>query len=102
MKWIVPTHADRAVYNKAGKALITPGISPEQFEAASDIVGNWRASHRYPLHAITMSLRARVRRFDKGALVVQRSKRLASIMPKLQRMRLTQIQDIGGCRAVVK
>ena len=40
----------------------------------------------------------------KGALVAQRIKRLPSIVSKLQReaqMRLSQMQDIGGCRAVV-
>jgi hypothetical protein len=104
MKWTVPKHEDRSIYNKAGKILVAKDVpaEAEDFAAAAEIVADWRASHRYPLHAITMSLRGRVRKFDKGALVVQRSKRLASIIPKLQRMRLTQIQDIGGCRAIVR
>jgi hypothetical protein len=52
-----------------------------------------------------MNLRHAARRFDAAPLVAQRTKRLLSIFYKLDRfpnMKLTQMQDIGGCRAVVK
>jgi hypothetical protein len=101
MRWPTPAYADRTVYNKAGKSIVNGEGPLREFEEALEIIGNWRASHQYPLHAIAMGLRVRARRFDKDALIVQRSKRLASILPKLLRMRLTQIQDIGGCRAVM-
>ncbi len=102
MRWRPPGYLESFVYNRAGKTLATPNVPPEQFGKALEIVGDWRAAHAYPLHAIMMGLRTRAYRYDKDALVVQRSKRLASIIPKLNRMRLTQIQDIGGCRAVVR
>lgn len=53
---------------------------------------------------MTMDLRQKVHRTASKALVVQRLKRIRSILAKLSKessMRLTQMQDIGGCRAVV-
>ena len=60
--------------------------------------------HAFPLNTITMDLRQKVKRVRPGANVVQRLKRARSMLAKLQKeasMRLTQMQDIGGCRAVV-
>ncbi len=102
MKWSAPMYEDRSIYNKAGKTLLKEGVSTEDLNSALEIVGDWRAAHRYPLHAIMMTLRTRARHTDSSAIVVQRSKRIVSIIPKLERMRLTQIQDIGGCRAILK
>ncbi|MDX2260696.1 MAG: RelA/SpoT domain-containing protein [Gemmatimonadales bacterium] len=72
---------------------------------ALEIINNWRASHSQPLLSTRMSLSGRARRVDPGALIAQRLKRLPSIELKLRRnphMRLSQMQDTGGCRAVVK
>lgn len=101
MAWTKPKF-ERPAYNAAGRIIIEAGIPYDRYVEAIDIVGNWRSSHAYPLHAIAMSLRTRVNRIDQGAPVVRRLKRLASIMPKLERLNLTQIQDIGGCRAVLR
>lgn len=51
-----------------------------------------------------MLLKGRAKKIDKTAVIAQRLKRLPSIRAKLQRepMRLPQMQDIGGCRAIVK
>jgi hypothetical protein len=52
-----------------------------------------------------MTLLQRARSIDPAALIAQRLKRLPSIALKLQQdpsMRLSQMQDIGGCRAVVR
>ena len=52
-----------------------------------------------------MSLRHRARNLDRTALVAQRIKRLPSIIRKLELldwMTLAQMQDIGGCRAVLR
>lgn len=71
---------------------------------AAGIMGNWRSSHSYPLHALKMTLRRRARRLESGALVAQRLKRLPSIVNKLERsqgMKLSRMHDIGGCRAVL-
>ena len=101
-KWSYPTYADRTVYNSAGKVFVKGPPTTAAVENALGIIGDWRAAHQYPLHAIAMTLRGRAHEIDPDCIIAQRSKRLASIIPKLMRMRLTQIQDIGGCRAVVK
>ena len=57
-----------------------------------------------PLNAIIMNVRRHARHVDPNAYVVQRLKRLPSIEAKLRRqptMALDQMQDLGGCRAVV-
>ena len=75
------------------------------WQAASPIISNWRACHGYPLNIFHINLRRAARRVDTSPLVAQRTKRLTSIALKLDReprMKLSQMQDIGGCRAVVK
>ncbi len=72
---------------------------------ALDIAGNWRSSHGYPLHVVKTLLRNRAKAVDTGALVAQRLKRMPSIITKLQRfhaMQLSTMQDLGGCRAVLR
>ena len=74
------------------------------YQNALAIANNWRSSHSYPLLAMRMTLAGRARRVDGDALVAQRLKRLRSTESKLRRlphMKLSQMQDIGGCRAVV-
>lgn len=75
---------------------------------AVDIVSNWRAAHSYPLQAMKMTLKIRAKGIDPSAIVAQRLKRLASIKLKLRLSKeaghhpnLSQMQDIGGCRAVM-
>jgi hypothetical protein len=68
------------------------------------IVQNWRTSHGFPLNTFQMLLRTRAKRVDPKAVIAQRLKRFSSIMNKLTRephMRLTQMQDLGGCRAIL-
>jgi len=68
------------------------------------VINNWRAAHAQPLVTFNMTLRGRSAKIDSRALVAQRLKRLSSIEAKLRdrpSMRLTQMQDIGGVRAVV-
>ena len=52
-----------------------------------------------------MTLKMRAKRLDKRALIAQRLKRLSSIDVKLKRnkhMKISQMQDLGGCRAVLR
>ena len=77
----------------------------EEYLNATDIINNWRSAHGLPLNTFQTTLRNSARRFDPEALIAQRTKRLVSIAKKLYdrpTMKLTQMQDIGGCRAVVK
>lgn len=69
-----------------------------------DIVSNWRASHHRPLNTFYMALKSRAEAIDTKAIASQRIKRLESITSKLKlqpKMKLSQMQDIGGCRAVM-
>jgi hypothetical protein len=80
-------------------------VSTADFDLALKIINNWRSSHSYPLQAIKVTLRGRARQVDRRAIIAQRLKRLSSISAKLVRnnkMHLSQMQDIGGCRAVLR
>lgn len=94
--------------NAAGRTLVE-GIggtvdSMDRYLEAYAVMSNWRASHQFPLNTFKINLRERARSIDEHAFVAQRLKRAPSIIAKLSRfpnIRLTQMQDIGGCRAVV-
>lgn len=96
----------RSRIDTAGNTLIYRLTGPRMADRdeALAIISNWRAAHGWPLNAIKLTLRKRALRVDKDALVAQRLKRLSSIDAKLRRepnMKLSQMQDIGGCRAVI-
>jgi ppGpp synthetase/RelA/SpoT-type nucleotidyltranferase len=104
MAWAHPQHPKGRV-DAAGDTLVNPNASLEQKEAALEVINNWRSSHSYPLQSLKMTLRTRALKTDRRAITAQRLKRLSSIAAKLDRnknMKLSQMQDIGGCRAVVK
>jgi len=86
---------------KAGKTIVRDNLTSVEEEAALEIINNWRASHAFPLNTITMHLK---RIADADMVVVQRLKRLDSIVGKLKRfpnMSLCAMQDLGGCRVIV-
>lgn len=111
MVWAVPQNTIQEI-NAAGRVLVAgydmDELFSEKFDQwirAYEILNNWRASHSYPLNTFQVNLRRSARRFDPNALVAQRIKRLVSITNKLSRlpnMKLSQMQDIGGCRAVME
>lgn len=79
-------------------------VNTPEVAKAIDVARNWRASHSYPLNAFQMNLRRRARRLEPDALVVSRMKRMRSVYDKLVRepnMKLSQMQDLGGCRAIL-
>jgi len=99
MAWTAPQFSKSEV-DKAGAALVTNNVFGTDFQ----IVDNWRSSHNYPLNFFQNDLRKRAKAIDCDCIVAQRIKRLSSITEKLKRFstaRLSQIQDIGGCRAVM-
>jgi ppGpp synthetase/RelA/SpoT-type nucleotidyltranferase len=80
--------------------------NPEKLKNALDILANWRSAHSFPLNTFQMHLRKLAKEIDSSAVIVQRLKRVSSILYKMNRkqtntMRLSQMQDIGGCRAIV-
>ena len=91
--------------DSAGKVLCNSELNPENFNEAIELVDYWRAAHVVPLRACRSLLTTRAKSVDKTCDVVQRLKRLPAIVRKLQEqpnMKLTQMQDIGGCRAIVR
>ncbi len=88
----------------AGRALVerldTPADDQQWIDAAV-LVDAWRRSHSIPLQTFRANLRNRA---GSRAIVAQRLKRLPSIIGKLQRLsriRLSRMQDIGGCRVIM-
>lgn len=102
MAWTVPHYAPSEI-DSAGKQLASNprALSTQQF----DILNNFRASHGFPLNTLQMRLRGRAHQIDRDAVVNQRIKRRQSIAAKLGKMgslKLSKMQDVGGCRAVVQ
>lgn len=126
MKWVIPQY-DRERVNQAAKVLRNPpsftnqlGVAPEQLnqdhkreirewidkvvQYSLPVIGNWRSSHSFPLNTFKIGLLRKAVQIDENSLVAQRLKRLSSITAKLHRfpeMKLSQMQDIAGCRAIV-
>ena len=106
MAWAVPLY-DRKDVDDAGRKLAKLEFPVTNMEGlgALAIINNWRSSHSYPLNTFQMTLRRKGRKLERGVIVAQRIKRLESIHAKLTRqptMRMSQMQDIAGCRAVFK
>jgi Region found in RelA / SpoT proteins len=103
--WALPEHA-RAEVNAAGRLILERPTAQTIFEygRALDIVNNWRSAHAFPLNTFQMNLRSRANRFTASSNDATRIKRLPAIRAKLRRMPaldLSEMQDIGGCRAVL-
>jgi hypothetical protein len=102
MAWATPQYS-RSEVDRAGRILA--GREAGDLDGALAVIGNWRTAHGFPLNTFQMGMRTRCRQPDPSAIVAQRIKRLSSIKAKLERqatMQLSQMQDIGGCRAVLK
>jgi ppGpp synthetase/RelA/SpoT-type nucleotidyltranferase len=103
MAYSKPIYAREDV-NAAGR-MLAGQQGDFEVQHALTIINNWRSSHAFPLNAFHVTLRKRAKKVDSRALTAQRIKRLPSIGLKLARfpeMRLSQMQDLGGCRAVVR
>lgn len=96
--------------NKAGRTIrkgLTgdgSGFSEDQLNRAFDVMLAYRAAHQYPLTKANMGLRSMVRSENCEVEVSQRLKKAMTIIDKLVReptMQLANMQDIGGCRAVL-
>jgi ppGpp synthetase/RelA/SpoT-type nucleotidyltranferase len=99
MAWITPLFSKNEV-DKAGAALASNNETSPDIE----VIDNWRASHNFPLNAFRTNLRTKAHAIENHCIISQRIKRLSSIAEKLKRFkttRLSQMQDIGGCRAVM-
>lgn len=90
--------------DEAGKILISTNASYEEKDNSLDILNNFRLCHNYPINTFQATLRFKLNKICKEYLVSQRLKRMPSMLFKLRRypqMRLSQMQDIGGLRAIL-
>jgi ppGpp synthetase/RelA/SpoT-type nucleotidyltranferase len=108
MAWAKPEYT-RAEVNEAGEILISPTASLADIDYALKVVNNWRSIHACPLQSMKMTLTGRAKKQDPTALIAQRTKRIQAITFKLAnhraenlQLKMTQMHDIGGCRAVLR
>lgn len=94
--------------NRAGKTIryFLEGREADslKFGEAISVIQDFRAAHAEPLTTAGMGLRSMVHTAGYEPHVSQRLKRLPTILNKLGReptMSLANMQDIGGCRAVL-
>ena len=103
--WAVPAFT-RGEVDRAGRLLAQNGVAadPLVIGHALDLINNWRSSHSFPLNTFQMTLENRAASICERPIVARRLKRVPSIFAKLRRfptMKLSQMQDIGGARAVL-
>ncbi|KAA5603382.1 RelA/SpoT domain-containing protein [Blastochloris sulfoviridis] len=93
----------KAKVDRAGKYLSGKNDITEEYIESDFIVDVYRASHLEPLSETTLELQRWLQGSGKRYYAAQRLKRKPQIIRKLRRLsvRLTQLQDIGGCRIVV-
>jgi len=109
MNKVDPKKFSKAKTDMAGEILSDKNTSDLKKLEAIEVLDNWRAAHSYPMHIFKKRLKSVSEKIDKNALSVQRLKRVPSILKKLTReydgkkatMKLTQMQDIAGCRVVM-
>ncbi|MGO7686632.1 RelA/SpoT domain-containing protein [Rhizobium ruizarguesonis] len=67
------------------------------------IANSWRDSHFLPMRSIFLTTKYKLRKLKIGGDMAARPKRMASIRRKLRESstKLDQMQDIGGCRAIL-
>ena len=103
MEWATRKFTEEQL-DEAGRMLIDKQSTPVDVMIAIERINNWRAAHAFPLNTMQMRLRDKAYKVDRYANVAQRIKRLHAIESKLRRLKhvsLSNMQDIGGCRAVV-
>lgn len=104
MGYVVPAYT-RGDVIRAGKMLASETSGQADLAWATEVLTNWRAAHGYPLNTFQATLREKLKTMDRNAVVGQRLKRAPSVIAKLQRfktMKLPQMQDIAGLRAIVE
>lgn len=106
MNYAKPLHS-RAEVNAGARSLIAfiNDTGPvAQAAVGVSMIENFRAAHNYPLNSFHITLKRRAVSAAKSALTAQRTKRMRSIINKLvdqSEMKLSQMQDIAGCRAIM-
>lgn len=104
-KWTKPQYSKRQI-DAVGRHLIELNSDSSPYmENALSILNNFRSSHSFPLNTMRTYLQRKSKEIYLDSLVTQRIKRRAAIEHKLLQMnslKLSKMQDIGGCRAVMQ
>ena len=93
---------------RAGEKLLDKDLmikKPEEYFSAMDVLSYWRLIHERPLDIAFTMLQDVANKRDRTTVCAKRLKRFVSIEAKLRRfsnMKLKNMQDIGGCRAIVR
>ena len=98
--------------DRAARKIRLGEVSGEEKNSEIEKVQNFREFHLYPLMLLKNHLVRTSRSVDDSIIVARRLKRLSTIIDKLERpsldgssdnsIKLTRMQDIAGCRAIVK
>jgi Region found in RelA / SpoT proteins len=88
----------------SGGLIWTEETAPE-IRQAFRIANNWRDAHAYPMKSVRAQINSFMRHQNVEGLCAARLKRMQAIRRKLRRPgfreNLSQIQDLGGCRAIL-
>jgi ppGpp synthetase/RelA/SpoT-type nucleotidyltranferase len=94
----------RTKIDKAGLALAKSKFRDEvEYIELEEAFDGYRKAHLQPLSETTLELQQLLSNYGAPYYIAQRLKRKPQIVRKLNRLsvRLTQLQDIGGCRIIV-
>lgn len=102
-KWLARLDQDTELtISNADTQIVVPDSIVEDFRVANE----WRMTHAAPLSGVNGSLRSFSSTTGIETQIAQRHKRLRRILFKLARagstMRLSAMQDIGGCRVIFR
>ncbi|MDR2914309.1 MAG: RelA/SpoT domain-containing protein [Tannerella sp.] len=101
----IPHNYSNSEIDRAVKELLNKNISQADFQKYVRIFDEWRSSYAYPLLSMRIYMREKALKIEPSSIVSQRLKRKESIFNKIERMnsmRASRMQDIGGCRVVFK
>lgn len=91
--------------DRAGLALAKNKFRDEnEYFELEEVFDEYRKAHLQPLSETTLELQHLLTNYGAQYYIAQRLKRKPQIVRKLNRLsvRLTQLQDIGGCRIIVQ
>lgn len=95
----------RSKIDKAGIAFAKDSFRDiDEMIELEDVFDEYRKSHLEPLSETTLELQNWLNEYGHDYYIAQRLKRKPQIIRKLNRLsvRLTQLQDIGGCRIIIE
>jgi ppGpp synthetase/RelA/SpoT-type nucleotidyltranferase len=93
-----------AKIDKAGLTLTRDIVDVDEYIDLEHVFDEYRKGHLLPLTETTLELQHWLSSYGSSYYIAQRLKRKPQIIRKLKRLsvRLTQLQDIGGCRIIVE